>query len=65
MVSLAIEKEISKIIIEVSGGVVQNVTIPKDSDITVEIRDYDIDGCDKDRLDKDENGNYCVCSVWK
>lgn len=43
-----------KVVITVFGGVVDVETLPKGID--VEVRDYDVDGCDENRIKKDKNG---------
>ena len=53
----------NKIKIIVSGGVVQDVVIPKGTKAIVEIYDYDVESCDEDCLDKD--GNECMIAVWE
>ena len=44
--------------VTVEGGVA-NVQVNKPG-ITVEVRDYDVDGVEDDRLWTDENGDRCV-----
>jgi hypothetical protein len=51
-----------KVIIEVLGGVAYVKSSPKN--IEVEIRDYDTDGVDEDKLKEDEDGSYFHMSSW-
>lgn len=50
------------IIISVEGGVIQNIGNIPDG-VAVEVRDYDIDGVDPDRLSITPDGE-AVVSVW-
>jgi len=45
------------------GGTVQDVDVPPG--VAVEIYDYDVEGCDEDRLGKDKDGNECMIAVWE
>ena len=47
----ALMKKCDKIVISVCGGVAEPMYVPEN--VTVEIRDYDTDGCDPDDLDDD------------
>ena len=53
-----------QIIITVEGGIVQHVEVPS-HEVEVVIRDYDVEGVDSDRLEKDDEGEECVVSVWR
>jgi hypothetical protein len=53
-----------KIIIEVSGGVVQSIDdIPQD--VVVEVHDYDVEGEDETELETDAHGDNYRCGVWE
>ena len=47
----ALLKKCDKVVVSVRGGVPELVYRPQN--LTVEIRDYDTDGCDPDELDED------------
>ena len=50
------------VMIEVSGGVVQNVDVPEG--IRVVVRDYDVDDDDND-LPVDEEGDKFLDAIWE
>jgi len=52
-----------EIIITVSGGVVQDVSMPEACPYPVIIRDYDADSIEVERLTKDEDGELFLESV--
>ena len=57
------KNEQPRIIVTVSGGVVQNVEgVPPG--VVVEVRDYDVMGCDEEDLIKDENGELYEKGEW-
>lgn len=47
-----------RIIVYVRGGVVQDVDIPEDAPMTVEVRDYDVVDDGKFPLEQDEYGKH-------
>lgn len=49
--------------ITVEGGVVQHVEFPPG--VTVVVRDYDVDSCDMDDLERDENGDRYFEQTWQ
>lgn len=51
-----------RIIVEVSGGVVQNIIKP--DNVSVHVHDYDVDGTDDLDLETDENGDKYFLGVW-
>lgn len=61
-----------KIEISIKGGVVVGVEkLPNyispewgSEDAEVEIRDYDVEGMDEERISKDESGEECAISTW-
>ena len=58
-----------KIRITLEGGVIQDIEIPKNLDIVIEVRDYDVEGfdekcCDEQVLKVDERGDKCIVSEW-
>lgn len=58
-----------RIVVTVSGGVVQFVEIPEDlPDVIVEVHDYDNGGCsvptDKG-IEKDVNGDLYSLDIWR
>ena len=55
------------IIVIVGGGVVQEVTFPSLDSPAVEVRDYDLQGCDPDgeRLSIDKYGEPYFGYVWE
>lgn len=55
--NVSTDQLLKEVNVYVSGGVVQSVDSPKG--ITVNIFDYDIDGCDKSELSKDPTGDLC------
>jgi hypothetical protein len=44
------------VIVQVSGGVAEVIEQPKG--VTVQIRDYDVEGCDESELVQDERGDW-------
>ena len=52
----------SRVIIKVVGGVADVISKPKS--LAVEIRDYDVEGCEEERLSHDGGGDPYVLSVW-
>lgn len=54
---------VGTIVVAVSGGVVQGVAgVP--ACCVVEVRDYDVEGCDADLLEVDADGAEYMASVW-
>ena len=49
--------------VTVEGGVVQHIDVPKD--VRVVVRDYDVEGTEEDQLEKDENGDEFIESIWE
>lgn len=49
--------------VTVEGGVVQNVEVPEG--VQVIVKDYDVDGSDEDQLERDEDGDSFVESIWE
>lgn len=50
------------VIIEVEGGLVQDVKLPPG--LTYEVRDFDVDGCDDDEVLKDDEDREYRKSSW-
>ena len=48
--------------ITVDGGVIQDIIVPED--VQVVVRDYDVDGTEKNLL-VDEDGHNFIESVWE
>lgn len=57
-------KEKARIIITVEGGLIQDVSIPDNVDVVVEVRDYDVEGVDEERITQGENGEEYIESEW-
>jgi len=57
--------DIPQVIITIRGGVAE--ILRKDEKVTIEIRDYDVDGIIEDRLDmdEDENGDRFIRSTYE
>ena len=55
------EKVIEKVIISIRGGVAE--VLEKSDNVTVEIRDYDVDGSNE-MLVEDEHGDAYICSTY-
>jgi hypothetical protein len=51
-----------KVIIIVQGGVAD--VFQKSKNVEVEIRDYDIDGTEEDRLQKDKDGDEYIAAIY-
>ncbi len=49
--------------VTVEGGVVQHVEVPEGEQVVV--RDYDVDGTEADQLQRDENGDQFIESIWE
>ena len=49
--------------VTVEGGVVQHVEVP--AGVHVVVRDYDVDGTDRDEHEQDENGDQFIESIWE
>jgi len=45
------------------GGVIQNIEIP--AGVVVKVYDYDLEGVEKDRIEKDGLGDDCTIAVWQ
>lgn len=58
-----IQPEPIKIIITVSGGLIQDIIFPPDCIMEIDVRDYDIEGFD-DELKTDNDGNEYLSSIW-
>jgi len=54
------KKEKERIVVSVEGGLIQDIIIPKNLNIVVEVRDYDTDGGEEDNLFTDDNGQYSI-----
>ena len=50
-----------RVVISVSGGVAEVVSAPEGIDVIV--KDYDIDGCDREHLKQDDYGWYSE-QIW-
>jgi len=48
--------------ITVEGGVIQHVECPEG--VQVIVHDYDIDGVDEEGLQRDQNGDLYIESIW-
>jgi hypothetical protein len=52
------------IIVTVEGGVVQSVDgIP--AGVTVEVWDFDVEGCDEEDLETNGDGDHFSCAVYR
>lgn len=51
-----------EVVMTVLGGVVDGVAIPPG--IVVKVRDYDVEGCDEDKLMQDKEGNRYIEAVF-
>ena len=52
-----------EILIIMKGGLIQEIYgIPPD--VVIRIKDYDVDGCDEERLQRDRDGDPNCESVW-
>ena len=49
--------------ITMEGGVIQDIEVPKG--MRVVVRDYDTDGVETERLQRDEGGNEFIEAVWE
>lgn len=54
-----------EILITVEGGVIQDISLPDNSNCRIIVRDYDIDCTEKDLLSIDNDGNECIESIWE
>jgi hypothetical protein len=54
-------KTIITIIVE--GGLIQDIKIPDKAEVVINVKDYDTDGIDGDRLEHDDNGMF-FRSTW-
>lgn len=50
------------VVVCVESGIVSEVTTPPD--VVVEVRDYDVDGAEEDRLHRDETGRRHTRASW-
>lgn len=48
--------------VTVVGGVIQHVELP--DDVRVVVHDYDVDGVEDERIEKDDNGDRRIVLVW-
>lgn len=54
--------DMEEVVIVVRGGVAELVR--KSNNVRLIIRDYDVEGCEEDRLKKDKDGNEYIESVY-
>jgi hypothetical protein len=47
----------------IEGGVIHDMRVPKG--ITVIVRDYDVEGVEPERIERDASGQEFVESVWE
>jgi len=59
-----VKDSLPRISIVVQGGLIQDISIPDNVNVVVEVRDYDVEGIDEDRIEKDDDGSECVRSEW-
>ena len=58
----------TEIVITMEGGVIQDVLIPKGSNVVVKVMDFDTEGMDTSdyaKLPKNKMGERYVETVWK
>ena len=49
--------------ITMEGGVIQAAEVPKG--VRVIVRDYDVDGVETERLQRDEDGSEFIEAIWE
>ena len=49
--------------ITMEGGVIQDIEVPKG--MRVVVRDYDTEGVETERLQRDEDGNEFIEAIWE
>ena len=54
-----------EIVITVEGGLIQDVNIPKDCHISVRVMDFDVEGCESDRVKTNNVGEEYIESIWE
>ena len=54
-----------RIIVVVSGGLVQDVRFPAGCGMVVSVHDYDVDGAEDARLDRDDQGQPFLEAIWE
>ncbi len=54
----------SKVVhITVEGGVIQDIQVPRS--VKVIVRDYDVDDVEPEQLQRDEQGDEYIETIWK
>jgi hypothetical protein len=54
-----------RIVVFVSGGVVQGVSFPAGCGVVVAVHDYDVDGAEDPGLDRDDQGQPFLEAIWE
>jgi hypothetical protein len=54
-----------RIVVFVSGGVVQDVRFPAGCGVVVAVRDYDVDGAEDAGLNLDDQGQPFMEGIWE
>ena len=54
-----------EIVITVEGGLIQDVNIPKGCHISVKVKDFDVEGCESDRVTTNNAGEEYIESIWE
>ena len=62
MGNLPVAKDIGKVVITVRGGCAE--VVEQSDNVSVEIRDYDIEGVEEARLTEDDEGKLCIVSTY-
>ena len=56
----------NEIVIEIEGGVIHTVNIPKHlKDVVIIIKDYDVEGIEEDRLETDGDDKEFIKSIYE
>lgn len=57
--------KVPEIVITVEGGLIQDVQIPKNCNISVKVMDFDVEGCEDDEVKTNSTGDEYIESVWE
>lgn len=52
----------SRVNVFLEGGIVQNIEVPEG--VEVHVYDYDVEGLEQDRIEKDGLGDDCAITIW-
>jgi hypothetical protein len=60
---MAKKKSTAQVNVFMEGGIIQNIELP--AGVRVTVYDYDVEGVDADRIEKDGKGDECTIATWE